>query len=157
MIRCHSCVISPCSLAEWPAPFTVSIFSLMEIRNTHLDLDVPAVDNLYNAHDVVKDQTQFLTVVYKRGTLLTNALRWPLTLKCVHTRVRPYLKWWSLSCPWSAGCCCYTWRRRPLAWALCRWSPGPGHPPGSPIGHHTGGRVVREKIYWLGAVMISAC
>lgn len=30
---------------------------------THLDLDIPAVDDLYDAHDVVKHQTHFLTIV----------------------------------------------------------------------------------------------
>lgn len=32
----------------------------------HLDLDVPTVDDLYDAHNVVKHQTHFLTTIYKR-------------------------------------------------------------------------------------------
>lgn len=31
--------------------------------DTHLDLDVLAVDDLYDAHDIVEHQTHFLTVV----------------------------------------------------------------------------------------------
>ena len=36
---------------------------LLVMINTHLDLDVPAVDHLHNPDDVVKYQTQLLTVV----------------------------------------------------------------------------------------------
>lgn len=30
---------------------------------THLDLDIPAVDDLYDAHNIIKHQAHFLTVV----------------------------------------------------------------------------------------------
>ncbi len=34
-------------------------------KHTHLDLNIFAVDHLNNTHNIIKDQTQFLTVIWK--------------------------------------------------------------------------------------------
>lgn len=44
------------------------LFCYYTARCTHLDLDVLAVDDLYDAHDVIKHQAHFLTVVWWRET-----------------------------------------------------------------------------------------
>lgn len=54
------------------------------------------------------------------------------TLYISDTQFCSYLQWWSWVCPWPAACSCYTWKHKPLVSALCRWSPGPALPLGSP-------------------------
>lgn len=41
-------------------------------KHTHLDLNIFAVDHLNNTHNIVKDETQFLTVIWKENKKTAN-------------------------------------------------------------------------------------
>lgn len=136
---CHRCAIRPCLL-----PFNDQAFShRVHFHMNHiLEIHTWTLTSLQLITSIMpttssKTRPSFLQLSARKESYKQMPFVDLFICSRAGTWVCPYLKWWSLSCPWSAGCCCYTWRRRPPAWALCHWSPCPGHPLGSPICHYT--------------------